>query len=62
MTWTLVIVAITGGIVSSNLNTQTIPMRNKEACLAAAKSFSERSNSVGFICVSSDSGEVISNK
>ena len=56
MTWTLLIVAITGTF-SASIHTAQIPMASKEACVKAAGSIAEKSTGIGFICVSSETGE-----
>jgi len=58
MTWTLLIVAITG-ILTPEAKLHSIPMMNKDACVNAAKTFTKTSKGVGFVCVSSETGEVI---
>ncbi len=58
--WTLLVVAITGGLLSSDAKFHSIQMTNKEACIRAAKEArSGSSSSVGFICISSDTGEIL---
>lgn len=60
MTWTLLIVALTGSMISTNSTFATIPMKDKSACVAAAKRFTKSSKGpIGFICVSSETGEVV---
>lgn len=58
MTWTLLIVAITG-IITSEAKLHSIPMMNKEACLNAGKTFNKNSKGIGLICIGSETGEVI---
>lgn len=60
MTWTLLFVAISGGVFSaSSANVTTIPMRDKDACMKAAQAFTDASSGpVGFICLSSETGEI----
>jgi hypothetical protein len=60
MIWTMLIVIVAGGVLSSNATFQTIPFQNKEACVAAASSMrAGSSKSVGYLCVSSETGEII---
>ena len=58
MTWTLLIVAITG-ILTSEAKLHSIPMMNKDACVNAGKQFAKTSKGIGFICISSETGEVL---
>jgi len=56
-TWTLLIVAIVG-TWTQDVRFHSIPMQNKEACVRAAKSAAESSSGqMGYICVSSETGE-----
>jgi hypothetical protein len=60
MMWTLLIVTLSGGIVSTSASTQAIPMQSKEACTRAAKEFADTSaGPIGFLCISSETGEII---
>jgi hypothetical protein len=57
--WTLVVVAITGTF-TADVKFHNIPMLNKEACVNAAKQAADSSSShMGYICVSSETGETI---
>ena len=59
MTWTLLFVALSGSMFASSANMTTIPMRDKDACMNAAQAFTDASSGpVGFICVSSETGEI----
>jgi len=58
MSWTLLIVIITGAF-SPDAKLQPIPMKNELACKAAALKLLEKSSKhLGFFCISSDTGEV----
>lgn len=58
--WTMLIVAVAGGAFSSNASFQSIPFQNKEACSAAATALRKgTSKSIGFVCISSETGEAI---
>lgn len=58
--WTLLIVALTGNMFTTVAATQVISMQSKDACTKAAKDFADNSvGPIGFICVSSESGEII---
>lgn len=58
--WTLLIVAMTGGMLSSDVKFHSIYFTNKEACIRAAKSAADSSSSqLGYICISSETGENI---
>jgi hypothetical protein len=60
MTWALLIVSLSGGLFSQAASMQSIPMMSREACSAAAKSFAESSSGpIGFLCVSSETGEIL---
>jgi len=57
--WTFLMVAIVG-IFTTDIKTQAIPMMNKEACVNAAKIASASSSSnVGYLCISSETGETL---
>lgn len=59
MIWTLLIIAITGTF-SADAKFHSIPMMNKEACVRAAKDASAHSSKhMGYICISSETGESI---
>jgi hypothetical protein len=57
MTWTLLIVAITGTF-TADIKMHQIPMNNELACKAAALKIAETSKGIGFFCISSNTGEV----
>lgn len=58
--WTMLIVILAGGMMSSNAAFQTISFQNKAACAAAADVFRKGSSkTIGYFCISSESGEVI---
>lgn len=60
MTWTLLIISLSGGLFSSSGSMQTLPMMSREACGNAAQSFANSSaGPIGFFCVSSETGEII---
>lgn len=61
--WTLLIIAMMGNPLGEygprEIHTQTIAMKTKEACAAAAETFAEASPSyMSFFCVSGETGEV----
>lgn len=57
--WILVIVAITGTL-TAEIKFHNIPMMNKEACTNAAKQASANSSiHIGYICISSETGETL---
>lgn len=59
MTWTLLIVALHGGVMSATSTFATIPMKDRGACVAAADNMANDSKGpIGFACVSSETGEV----
>lgn len=59
MTWTLLMVAIVGTF-TADIRTQAIPMMNKDACVNAAKiAAASSSSSIGYICISSETGETL---
>lgn len=58
--WTLLIIALTGGVFSADAKFHSIPMMNKDACTRAAKDAANSSSSnLGYICISSETGENI---
>lgn len=58
MQWTLLIVAISSGLWSAEAKFHSIPMLTKEACVRAAKdAASNSSRHLGYICISSETGE-----
>lgn len=58
--WTLLIVMLSGGLFSADAKFHSIPMMNKEACVRAAKDAASSSSShLGYICISSETGENI---
>jgi hypothetical protein len=60
MMWTMLIIAVTGGAISSQAAFQVVSFQNKEACLSAASVFRKGSSkSIGYVCVSSETGEVV---
>lgn len=59
MTWTLLIIVMGGSVVSTNSTFATVPMKDRAACVSAAdKMASESRGSIGFACISSETGEV----
>lgn len=59
MIWHLVIVAIVGTF-TADIRMHSIQMNNKEACVRAAKIAADASSShMGYMCISSDTGETI---
>jgi hypothetical protein len=57
MSWTLLIIAVTG-IITADIKMHQIPMNNELAYKAAALKIAQKSNGIGFFCISSDTGEV----
>lgn len=59
MIWTLLVVSITGTF-TQDVKYHSIPMSSKNACVKAGEWASKNSSSgIGFICVSSETGEVV---
>ena len=57
MTWTLLIIAITGTF-TAEATFHSIPMMTKDACVRAAKEAASVSSShMGYVCISSETGE-----
>lgn len=62
MTWTLLILIVTGSVISSSGRLATIPMQTKSACIEAGRSmFTEAAarGAVSRACISSETGEVV---
>lgn len=58
--WTMLIVLMQAGTFSNSAAFQTVPFQNKQACVTAATEFRKGSSkTVGFICVSAETGELI---
>lgn len=55
--WTMLVIAIIGSW-SQDIRMQSVPFNNKEACVRAAKeAASSSSGQMGFVCISSETGE-----
>ncbi len=57
--WTLMIVAISGGIFSGVAVVPTVPMTNRAACEVAGQDILKNSNGVALLCISHETGEIV---
>ena len=56
--WTMLIIAMTGGTFSSDVKFHSIPFTKGEACIRAAKDAAANSSSqLGYVCINSETGE-----
>lgn len=63
MEWSLLIVAMVGGVFSRDVQMTPIPMRDGNVCAIAALKMAETSTkNIGFICISSVTGDVVVRK
>jgi hypothetical protein len=58
MTWILIVIAVTGTF-TADLKLYQINYDNKDACLNAMNNFKKDSKGLGFMCTSTNTGEII---